>query len=114
MAAAAAATTSNLSAAAAAAAIPAAAAAASAGGGGGGSYVNPALGDVLETPDINAGNGYVLVGTTYFGYTGSVEEYTIPNIGLLLRGRDRRAGRIRQLAALKQVVTAPPSAARFI
>jgi hypothetical protein len=48
------------------------------GGGGGGSYVNPVLGDVLETPDINAGNGYVLVGTTYFGYTGSVEEYTIP------------------------------------
>jgi hypothetical protein len=47
------------------------------GGGGGGSYVNPALGDVLETPDVNAGNGYVLVGTTYFGYTGSVEEYTI-------------------------------------
>jgi hypothetical protein len=48
------------------------------GGGGGGSYVNSALGDVLETPDVNAGNGYVLVGTTYFGYTGSVEEYTIP------------------------------------
>ena len=48
------------------------------GGGGGGSYVNPVLGDVLETPDINAGNGYVLVGTTYFGYTGSVKEYTIP------------------------------------
>jgi hypothetical protein len=48
------------------------------GGGGGGSYVNSALGDVLETPDVNAGNGYVLVGTTYFGYTGSVEEYIIP------------------------------------
>jgi PEP-CTERM motif len=48
------------------------------GGGGGGSYVNSALGDVLETLDVNAGNGYVLVGTTYFGYTGSVEEYTIP------------------------------------
>ena len=46
--------------------------------GGGGSYVNSALGDVLETTDVNAGNGYVLVGTTYFGYTGSVEEYTIP------------------------------------
>jgi hypothetical protein len=48
------------------------------GGGGGGSYVNSARGDVLETRDVNAGNGYVLVGTTYFGYTGSVEEYTIP------------------------------------
>jgi hypothetical protein len=53
-------------------------------GGGGGSYVNPALRDVLETPDFNGNsflapsNGYVVVGLQLFTYTGSVVEYAIP------------------------------------
>jgi hypothetical protein len=62
------------------------------GGGGGGSYVNPAVRDVLETPDFNGTpslsptNGYVLIGLNYFGYTGSVEEYTIPQTAFYFVG----------------------------
>jgi hypothetical protein len=57
------------------------------GGGGGGSYLNPALRDTIETPGFNGSpglsvnNGYVIVGLTFFNYTGTVVEYTIPTTG---------------------------------